>query len=122
MAKRLNVIVIIFCYLFAGSNHFLHPGAYIGIIPYYIPFPVFVNYLSGILEILFGLLFIFKATRRFAALAISVMLIAFLPVHIQMIIDAPFKLGTFTVSPWVAWARLVLQPVLIWWVWWSAKD
>lgn len=116
------MIVIIFCYLAAGSNHFLHSGAYIGIIPYYIPFPVFVNYLSGILEILFGLLLIFKATRRFAALAISLMLIAFLPVHIQMIINAPFKLGTFTVSPWVAWARLALQPTLIWWVWWSAKD
>ena len=122
MAKKISLIILIIAYIIAGGNHFLHPPGYIRIIPRYIPFPVFVNYLSGFLEILFGAMLIFKTTRRFAALAIGLMLIAFLPVHLQMVIDAPVKPGTLMVSPLVAWGRLALQPVLIVWVWWSAKS
>jgi len=122
MVKRVSLIILISGYLVAGINNFLHPAAYIGIIPHYLPLPVFLNYLSGLLEILFGTLLIFKTTRRFAALAIGFMLIAFLPVHIQMVIDAMYTPGTSAISPWVAWGRLILQPVLIAWIWWHAKS
>jgi len=122
MVKRISLIILIAGYLAAGINHFIRRHVYISIIPHYIPLPVFVNYLSGFFEILFGALLIFKTTRRFAALAIGFMLIAFLPVHIQMVIDAPFMPGTFTVTPLVAWLRLGLQPWLIWWAWWHAQE
>ena len=118
MIKKVSLTILIIGYMCAGINHFRNPASYIPIIPRYIPLPVFVNYLSGFLEILFGLLLIFNNTRRFAALGICLLLIAFLPVHIQMLIDAPVKLGTFTVTPLVAWLRLALQPALIWWAWW----
>jgi uncharacterized membrane protein len=121
MVKKISLTILIIGYLFAGVNHFRNPGSYIHIIPHYIPFPAFLNSLSGLLEILFGIMLIFKLTRPYAALGIGLMLIAFLPVHIQMIIDAPFKLGTFTVSPLVAWARLALQPLLILWAWWYIR-
>jgi uncharacterized membrane protein len=119
--KNISLTILITGYVFAGANHFLHPDGYVHIIPHYIPFPVFINYLSGALEILFGLLLIFKATRSIGAMGICLLLILFLPVHVQMIIDAPFKLNTFTVTPLVAWGRLALQPVLILWAWWYAK-
>jgi uncharacterized membrane protein len=122
MLKKVCLIILILAYTCAGFNHFRSPTGYIRIIPHYIPFPVFINALSGILEILFGLLLIFKSTRRYGAIGICLLLIVFLPVHIQMIIDAPFKLGTFTVTPLVAWVRLVLQPMLILWAWWYVKD
>jgi uncharacterized membrane protein len=121
MIKKISLVFLITGYLYAGVNHFRNPASYIHIIPHYIPFPVFINSLSGLLEILFGLLLIFKKTRPFAAVGISLLLIAFLPVHIQMIIDAPFKLGTFTVTPLVAWLRLALQPLLILWAWWYVQ-
>ena len=121
MIKKASLIILITGYLCAGVNHFRAPASYIHIIPHYIPWPVFANYLSGGLEILFGLLLIFKNTRRFAALGVCLMLMAFLPVHIQMVVDAPFNLGTFTVTPLVAWLRLALQPVLIGWAWWYVK-
>lgn len=121
LLKKVGLLILIFGYLYAGVNHFLNPVGYIRIIPHYIPLPKLVNYLSGVFEILFGFLLIFKVTRPFAAIGICLLLIAFLPVHIQMIIDAPFKLGTFTVSPLVAWIRLALQPLLILWAWWYVK-
>jgi uncharacterized membrane protein len=121
MIKKASLVILIIGYVYAGVNHFRNPASYIHIIPHYIPLPVFMNSLSGLLEILFGIMLIFKITRPYAAAGISLLLIAFLPVHIQMIIDAPFKLGTFTVSPLVAWLRLALQPLLILWAWWYVK-
>jgi uncharacterized membrane protein len=121
MVKKISLAILIIGYAGAGVNHFVHPEGYVRIIPPYIPLPVLLNYLSGGLELLFALLLIFKSTRHQGAWGIVLLLIAFLPVHIQMIIDAPFKLGTFTVTPLVAWARLSLQPLLMLWAWWHTK-
>lgn len=119
--KNISLVILIIGYVYAGVNHFRHPNGYINIIPPYIPFPIFLNYLSGAFEILFGFLLAFNATRNIGAWGICLLLLVFLPVHIQMILDAPFKLGTFVVSPLVAWLRLALQPLLILWAWWYTK-
>jgi uncharacterized membrane protein len=120
-AKRASLIILTIGYLLAGVNHFINPEGYIRIIPLYISYPKLMNLLAGVFEILFGAMLISKVTRPLAARGICLMLIAFLPVHIQMIIDAPLQLNTFTVTPLVAWLRLALQPVLMAWAWWYAK-
>jgi uncharacterized membrane protein len=121
MLKKISLTILIIGYLYAGVNHFREPASYIRIIPPYIPYPKLMNLLAGIFEILFGLSLIPKTTRPLAAWGILLMLAAFLPVHIQMIIDAPLKLGTLTVTPLIAWMRLFLQPGLMWWAWWYTK-
>ena len=122
MFKKISLAVLIIFYLIAGFNHFHAPASYYRIIPHYIPYPVLINILAGCFELLFGILLIFPKTRAIAAWGIILMLIAFLPVHIGMIGDAPLKLGNFTVTPFIAWVRLVvLQPLLILWAWWYAK-
>ena len=117
--KKISLIILIVGYTLAGINHFRNPASYIKIIPHYIPWPTITNYLAGGFELLFALMLIFNKTRRLAAWGIILMLIAFLPVHISMIADAPLKLGDITVTPLLAWIRLVvLQPLLILWAWW----
>jgi len=116
--KKIGLALLIIGYLIAGANHFVNPDVYIPIIPHYIPLPKLMNILSGGFEILFALMLLFPQTRRLAAWGIILMLAAFLPVHIQMILDAPFKLGHLTVKPIVAWVRIFLQPVLMLWAWW----
>jgi uncharacterized membrane protein len=121
MLKKASISLLIIAYLFAGINHFREPASYIHIIPHYIPCPKLMNLLAGFFEILFGLLLIFKKSRPFAAWGIILMLIAFLPVHISMIGDASLKLGNITVTPFLAWLRLALQPLLMFWAWWHTK-
>ena len=117
--KKISLIILIIGYLAAGINHFRSPGSYLHIIPGYLPYPVLLNILSGALEILFALLLIWPKKRKLGAWGIIALLILFIPVHVQMVIDAPFLLGTLTVSPLIAWIRLVvLQPLLIAWAWW----
>jgi uncharacterized membrane protein len=121
LTKKISLSILIIGYLCAGINHFVHPAGYIHIIPHYIPFPKLMNILSGLFEMLFAVMFILPKSRPIAALGIIVMLTLFLPVHIQMVIDAPFKLGNLTVTPLIAWLRVLLQPVLMLWAWWHRE-
>ena len=123
-AKKTGLIILIVAYIIAGLNHFRDPDSYIKIIPNYLPYPNVLNILAGFCELWFAILLIFKKTRSGAAWGIVLMLIAFIPVHIQMVIDAPFLLGgTTKVTPFIAWVRLiVLQPLLIYWAWFYTKQ
>jgi uncharacterized membrane protein len=119
--KKISLVLLITGYVAAGINHFRVPAFYISIIPSYLPFHNILNTLAGICEITFGLMLIFKPTRKFAARGIILMLIAFLPVHIGML-GGYTQIGATHVQPIWAWARLILQPVLIAWAWWYTRS
>ena len=120
--KKIGLVVLVLFYLAAGINHFLNPAFYINIIPHYFPAPVVLNVIAGCCEILLAILMTSGKTRRRAAWGIVLMLIAFIPVHVQMVLDAPLTVGTMRVSALLTWIRLViLQPLLIWWAWWYTK-
>ena len=117
MLKKISLIIMILFYIAAGINHFWHPAGYYSIIPPYLPHPHMINIIAGIAEICGGLLLIFPATRKFAAYGIIAMLIAFMPAHIYMIQE-----GGILAPLWVAWLRIPLQAVLIWWAWANTKN
>ena len=120
--KKISLIVLIIGYVLAGLNHFRAPASYIKIIPHYMPHPAALNVLAGFFELLFSIMLVFPKSRLLAAWGIVLMLLAFLPVHIQMVIDAPFMLGSLKITPLIAWTRLIIfQPFLILWAWWSAS-
>lgn len=104
-------------YVLAGCNHFLSTAVYYVIMPKWLPAPGFLIYFSGILEIILGLLLLFKKTRKLAAMLIILMLIAFMPAHIYMIQKAPFIVGQIMVTPLIAWLRLPFQLLFISWAW-----
>jgi uncharacterized membrane protein len=114
--KKIGLFILIIGFIAAGINHFRVPAFYIGIIPSWLPYPSLLNIAAGTCEILFGLLLIFSKTRRIAAWCIILMLIAFLPVHVAML-RGYTHIGSLVVMPVLAWLRLVLQFVLIRWIW-----
>lgn len=117
MIRTFRIILIIF-YIIAGTNHFINPELYIGLIPSYLPFPEVINYVSGSLEILFAVGVIFEKTRLMAVQAIIALLILFIPSHIYFIQVGSCVETAFCVAPWIAWLRLLLiHPLLIIWAW-----
>jgi uncharacterized membrane protein len=121
--KNISLVCLIVFYLVAGVNHFRDPESYIKIIPPYLPSPNILNLLAGFCELGFAIMLISSKTRVFAAWGIVFMLIAFIPVHTKMIIDAPLLLGKLKVTLLIAWIRLViLQPLLILWAWWYTDE
>lgn len=101
-----------FFYILAGVNHFVNPEFYIHIMPPYLPWPHSLVAVSGVCEIVFGVMLMFGATRKTGALAIIAMLIAFYPVHVHMAIDYWQQSRPYL---WLVILRLPLQMVLIWW-------
>ena len=120
--KGLLIIAIVF-YIFAGYNHFANPSFYLPLIPPYLSlWANELNLLSGIIEIILGILLIPKKTRQYAAWAIVLMLIAFIPSHIYFIQKGTFTLGSITINPAISWIRLlVVHPLLIIWAWQISK-
>ena len=99
-------------YATAGINHFINPHFYEPIMPVYISFHVLLIYISGACEVLLALLLISEYTRRIAAILIIAMLVLFLWLHIQMLID---YLKNKDKDLWIAIVRVPLQFILIWW-------
>jgi uncharacterized membrane protein len=101
-------------YILAGANHFLSPNFYIDIMPPYLPYHLKLIYISGVCEIVIGLLLIPKTTRRVAAWLLIALLIAVFPANIQMTINYCKESNP---GLWLSIVRLPIQIILIWWAW-----
>ena len=120
--RKFSLLAMIAVYLLAGINHFIKPAMYYPIIPPYLPWPVTINIISGIAEILLAGMLIFKSVRRLAAIGIIIMLIAFIPAHVYMIQKGGCMSAEVCIPVWAAWLRLFpLQFLLMYWAWTNRK-
>ena len=100
----------------AGVTHFLSPRPYIRIVPAWLPAPAALVAISGACEILGGVGLRVPATRRWAAWGLVALLIAVFPANVNMALHR-IPLGRKPLPPWMLWARLPLQAVLVAWAW-----
>jgi len=116
--NKLLLYLMAVLYVFAGINHFINPKTYVRIMPRFLPWHLQLVYLSGVLEIVFGIMLLFSSTRVMAAWLIILLLIVIFPANIQMAVDYyHLKKSHF----WITMLRLPLQFVLIWWAWLYTK-
>jgi uncharacterized membrane protein len=80
--------------------------------PAYIGYHKVLINISGVIEIVLALLLVPNYTRRIAAALIAIMLVIFLWLHIQMLIDFWNKDDKHL---WIAILRVPMQFILIWW-------
>lgn len=122
MVRIISLYLMVFLYVAAGINHFVHPTFYLSIIPVYLPFHFALNGLAGMAEMVFGVFLIFPSTRKFGAVAIMLLLFLFIPVHVYMINKAVCTGESICRTKWLAWVRLFpIQFLLIGWAWWHTK-
>jgi len=98
----------------AGANHFRNPQVYVDMMPTVLPAPLLLVYVSGIAELAGGLGLLWHRTRRAAAWGLIALLLVVFPANLNMAINQ-LPLGDTPVAPWMLWARLPLQLVLIAW-------
>ena len=120
----------VFCYLLclfmtvAGVNHFVNPALYVALIPPFLPAPEFLNYASGVAEIVFGLGLLWPRYRRWAAWGIVATLIAVYPANIYHAVEGGLShpdLPEAMESATLAWVRLPFQLVFLAWAWWFTR-
>ncbi len=105
-------------YIIAGINHFIHPEVYKKIMPHWLGWHHTLISVSGICEILFGLLLIPSQTRVIAAWCVIALLVGVFPANIQMMLN---ELHKNNLRFLITILRLPLQFVLIWWAYFFTK-
>lgn len=100
----IKIMVALFM-IYAGLQHFLKPEFYLPFVPSFLPFQTLVVYLSGALEIIIGILLLTKRYQGVGAYALLVLMIIFLPIHINDVISDTPAIG----SQKAAVIRLIIQ-------------
>lgn len=98
----------------AGLNHFAMPRPYRRIVPPGIGDPATLVTLSGVAEVAGGLGVLAPRTRRPAGLGLIALLAAVFPANLHMARN-PHEFHR--IPRWALYARLPLQPLMMWWVW-----
>ena len=99
-------------FVLAGAAHFVRPGMYVKIMPPYLPWHRELVYLSGLFEIVLGVLLLIPRTTSPAAWGLIALLIAVFPANLHMAQNPELYPG---INPVLLWLRLPLQGVLIAW-------
>lgn len=119
MKNSKTAIITGIVFIIAGINHFIIPSFYMEIMPPYLPYPLMLIYLSGVAEVICGILLIISKTRKIGAWLTIALLIAIFPANIQMTID---ELNNGGVLFYASIVRLPLQFLLIYWVYRFTKE
>ena len=99
-------------FMAAGALHFLRPRMYEAIVPDYLPAQHELVLASGAAEIAGAVMVVFPRTRRIGGLWLAATLVLVFPANVHMALH-PDRYPSL--APALLWARLPLQPLVIWW-------
>jgi uncharacterized membrane protein len=117
--RMLGRVLVVVWFIVGGIGHFVLTKTFVSIVPPYVPFPLEMIYLTGVLEIAGALALLYKPLRHIAGWCLIALSICVTPVHIQMLIEAD-KYQNIGLA--VLWARLLFQPIFIWIIWASTRQ
>ena len=116
--KYLSLMVMGIFYISIGFSHFTSPIWYVQIVPPYLPYKLELVYISGLFEILFGGMLLFKKTRFLAGWGLILLLIAVYPANIYL---AQTNGAAMNTTPLIAWGRLPVQFIFVGLAYWHSK-
>ena len=120
--KEFCLLVLSFLYISVGVKHFTNPDFFLAIMPPYVPYHKFMVNLSGVLEIVFGLMMIFRKTRFYGCWGIILLLTAVFPANIYLY-NSEIPQNLLSITKHEALIRLPYQfPLLLFAFWHSKKE
>lgn len=110
-------------FIAVGVLHFARPGFFISIMPSWLPLHAESVAVSGAAEIIGGAGLLSDRTAKPAGLWLIALLVAVFPANINMAIDQSQidQAAKNGIPQWALWARLPLQPLLMYLVWKSSR-
>ena len=118
--KEFCLLVLSFLYISVGVKHFTNPDFFLAIMPPYVPYHKFMVNLSGVLEIVFGLMMIFRKTRFYGCWGIIFLLIAVFPANIYLY-NSEIAQNILYITKREALIRLPYQFTLLLFAFWHSK-
>lgn len=105
-------------FIAAGFLHWVLPDLFVKIMPPYLPWHWELVYLSGVFEIVLGVMLLIPKSQVLAAWGLIVLLMAVFPANVHMALNAS-DYPQFPAA--LIWLRLPLQGVLIAWAYWFTR-
>lgn len=105
-------------FVVGGLNHFISPDFYLKIMPPYLPWHLFLVYLSGFFEVFLGMALLIKRSTRPAAWGLIALLVAVYPANVHMALNSDLYPEY---NRALLWIRLPIQVVLMVWVYWYTR-
>ena len=122
--KYIKLITIYFmsiAYTYVGVRHFIDPDFFLAIMPNYLSMHLFFVYLTGLMEVVFGLLLAFRKTRKFASYGLIVLLLIVFPANIHLV-ESELSQSILEVSKEQTIIRLPFQGLLLILAYWHSKN
>ena len=116
--RRFALLGLSVFWVVAGVNHFVSPDFYVPMMPPYLPAHLELVYLSGVFEILGGILVLVPRVRAMAGWGLVALLLAIFPANIHMALSPELFPD---MSAGVLYARLLFQAVFIAWAYWATR-
>ena len=108
-------------FVLTGSTHFTATESMLQMIPDFLPLRREAVYLSGLAELAGAVGLLVPWLRRLAGLGLAAMLIGVFPANINVALNN-LQIDLVSTDPVLQWARLLLQPVLVWLVLWASNS
>ncbi len=119
--KLITIYFMSFAYTYVGVRHFIDPNFFLAIMPNYLTFHLELVYLSGIAEVVLGLMLLFKKTRRTAAIGLIFLLILVFPANIHLV-QSELSQSILGVTKSQSIYRLPFQGLFILIAYWHSKN
>lgn len=109
-----------FAYMYVGVRHFTDPDFFLAIMPNYLTFHLEFVYLSGIAEVVLGLMLLSKKTRKTGAIGLIILLILVFPANIHLV-QSELSQSLLDVTKSQSIYRLPFQGLFIIIAYWHSK-
>ena len=122
--KYIKLITIYFmsiAYTYVGVRHFIDPDFFLAIMPNYLSMHLFFVYLTGLMEVVFGLLLAFRKTRKFSSYGLIMLLLIVFPANIHLV-ESELSQSILEVSKEQTIIRLPFQGLLLILAYWHSKN
>ena len=119
--KLLTIYFMSIAYTYVGVRHFIDPNFFLAIMPNYLSMHLFFVYLTGLMEVVFGLLLAFRKTRKFASYGLIILLLIVFPANIHLV-ESELSQSILEVSKEQTIIRLPFQGLLLLLAYWHSKN
>ena len=118
--KLITIYFMSIEYAYVGVRHFIDPDFFLHIMPNYLEYHLELVYLTGVAEIIFGIMLIFNQTRKIGSIGLIILLILVFPANIHLV-QSDLSQSMLNVTKDQSILRLPFQGVFILIAYWHSK-
>ena len=119
--KLITIYLMSIAYAYVGVRHFIDPDFFLAIMPNYLTFHLEFVYLTGIAEVVLGIMLLSKKTRKTGAIGLIILLILVFPANIHLV-QSELSQSLLGVTKSQSIYRLPFQGLLISIAYWHSKN